>query len=619
MQFLKGVDKDNIMLVNLIYHKGGKHTEYTDYLDVIYKDLNTGEKFVKTIENPEIEIYFTKEEHRNYDYNKSFLELSQAEMHTCKYREVPFYIAKQAGDSHIKRIKQLIEMKNYAAIQNIHKYPYVFGSDYDIENWYRIQWVLNYDNDKPKPITKSFLDIEADTINVEGFPRGGECPINAISIVDEESKSCYTFLLENDKNPQIQEFKDNIESFIEELHVAFDESYGEFKYNIFMYDNEKKLLIDTFKLINTLKRDFLMIWNAGFDIPYIIARLKELGLDPIEVMCHKDFKIKELYYKKDYNNFAIANKGDYFTISSYTVFLDQMIVYAGLRKGQSELRSHNLNAIAEIEIKDNKLDYSEEADIKTLPYVNYKKFVMYNIKDVLLQYGIERKTHDIDNIYQRAYTNATCYQKIFKQTVFLKNRAYLEYYKQGLIIGNNVNIEYGLTKEDKDKEKKNKFDGALVADPLLNCHTGIKVLGQQSMYIFDNVVDMDFSSMYPHIIIAFNIAPNCMIGKLIINKKLEEVINDTMTDLTTYVEVETDEGESEIKNEDEKYDAGKDFVDNMLIGNVANMGVKWFNLPDIHELDSMIRKEFGIDRTKKFMIHKEHYNNYYADGLKIII
>ena len=34
------------------------------------------------------------------------------------------------------------------------------------------------------------------------------------------------------------------------------------------------------------------------------------------------------------------------------------------------------------------------------------------------------------------------------------------------------------------------------------------------MYVFDNVVDMDFSSMYPHIIITFNVAPNTMIGKL---------------------------------------------------------------------------------------------------------
>ncbi|MNW67435.1 hypothetical protein D3C74_460200 [compost metagenome] len=38
---------------------------------------------------------------------------------------------------------------------------------------------------------------------------------------------------------------------------------------------------------------------------------------------------------------------------------------------------------------------------------------------MLLQLGIERRTNDVDSIYQRAYSNATKYEKIFKQTVQL--------------------------------------------------------------------------------------------------------------------------------------------------------------------------------------------------------
>ena len=45
------------------------------------------------------------------------------------------------------------------------------------------------------------------------------------------------------------------------------------------------------------------------------------------------------------------------------------------------LRSKKLNDVGMSELKDTKLDYSEEANIKTLPYVDYKKFVKYNIKD----------------------------------------------------------------------------------------------------------------------------------------------------------------------------------------------------------------------------------------------
>ena len=39
--------------------------------------------------------------------------------------------------------------------------------------------------------------------------------------------------------------------------------------------------------------------------------------------------------------------------------------------------------------------FVDEANIKTLPYVDYEKFVMYNIKDVLLQFGIENKCKDL--------------------------------------------------------------------------------------------------------------------------------------------------------------------------------------------------------------------------------
>lgn len=599
MKILDHLDSENIMLVNLIYHSPKKDYDYKDYLDIIYKDLRTGEKKLHTIEEPEIEIYFAKEEARDYDYNKSFIEFKDVEMHRCKYKDLPFYIAKVAGQEYVNYIKNAIQTNNSSKIKNIHKYKYVFGSDYDIENWYKIQWFLNNHNDKEKPLTKMFLDIEVDSIDIEGFPSDGDCPINAVTIVDEESMTSFTFLLRNERNTQIKQFENNVDEVVQEMNDMFEESYGKIEYRFYMYDDERDMLVDVFKLINTLKRDFLLVWNMSFDIPYIIARLKRLGLDPVKVMCHKDFKIKELYYKKDHKNFQVQNKSDYFVISSYTVYLDQMIVYAALRKGQGELRSFSLNSVAKEEIGDEKLDYSEDANIKTLPYVDYKKFVIYNIKDVLLQLGIERKTKDIENVYLRAYTNATTYEKVFKQTVFLKNRAYIEYYKQGLIIGNNVNIDYGMDSEKEEEDDDEKFDGALVAEPTLNDYTGIELFGP-SMYIFDNVVDMDFSSMYPNTIISFNVAPNTMIGKLIIGEEDIQNVYKTAAD----------------KN-GKKEDLGKDFVDNLLTGNVLNMGTKWFNLPSTLELSKLVEEEFNVKRRKVYKVNDELFNKYYLEGVVI--
>ena len=121
--------------------------------------------------------------------------------------------------------------------------------------------------------------------------------------------------------------------------------------------------------------------NINVDANFIIDRINVLGYDPKDIICHRDFPVKQLFYHKDRNNFDIKNKGDYFKVSSYTVYLDQMLSYVGLRKGQGELKSFALNAVAKEEIGDEKLDYSEDANIKTLPYVDYKKFVIYNIKD----------------------------------------------------------------------------------------------------------------------------------------------------------------------------------------------------------------------------------------------
>lgn len=592
MKFLNpNVDKDDIMLINMIYHPPRKDNDREDTLDIIYKTISTGEKHIKSIKIPEIEIYFAKEQYRDYTHNKTFMEIDRCDKHKCEYRKLTRYIAECAGPDYVNEYKRMLESGQFRDIQKFHTYPYVFGSDIGIEAFYRTQWLLEYDNDKPKRLTKLFLDIEVDTIDMVGFCRDGECPINAVTIIDDTDMRSYTFLLNNEKNPQIQEFINNIDDFVSELHDMFDPSYGVFDYKIFMYDSESEMLISIFKLINMLKRDMCFIWNGcGFDIPYLIARLQRLGLDPADVMCHPDFKNKLCYFKEDTKNFAIANKAHIFKLSSYTKYVDQMVLYAATRKGMSELRSHALNFIGRLELDDEKLDYTDEANIKTLPYVNYKKFVAYNIKDVLLQYGIEHKVSDGDGLYLRSYSNCTEYDSVFKQTVMLKCRAYYEYLLQGNIIGNNVNIFV--------IDSGGGFTGAVVGNPLLNSNTGIELFGLPSMYIFDDVIDMDFSAMYPYVIIVFNIERNTMYGKLYIEGFNDErydhlFIDDQITDINT-----DDDDDANDEEYDPAYDSGKDFMDNYLTGDNISLGHKWFNLPNFTDINKKFVEKFGIGEVR---------------------
>lgn len=578
MKFLGNIDPDKFMFLNAIYTRP-RERGASDTIFIVYKNRETGEKLLKTIDEPEMDYYITKEEYRDYDYHKDFMPLEQVEKRTSKFKNIAFDIANEAGANYTNYLQNCIQSRNFSDMRKIHgMYNYVYGSDYPIETWYKIQYGLEYGSENFNyPLTKQFLDIEVDGINVEGFPKPEDCPINAITIIDEPSRISYTFLLRNDKNPQIQEFEDTLDDFKKELHQLFDESYGEFEYKFLMYDekDEIKMIVDLFKLINTLKRDFLLIWNMPFDIGYIHKRIEVLGYDPNEIMTHKDFKNRVAYLIGSRTK-IVAERTDRFVCSSYTTFLDQCRDYAGLRKGGGVIRSHKLNDIGRLEIGDEKINYSEDANIKTLPYVNYKRFVIYNIKDVLLQLGIDKKTSDLDNLYLRTIKSVTPYEKAFKQTTFLKNNAYRSFFQQGFIVANNkpmdenhnnyVTLVENPSEEDEEDEQ---FAGALVANPELNGNNGIYIYGLSSKYIYDFVVDEDFSAMYPSTIIGFNIAASTLIGKLVI-----EGMN-----LDNVKQFYVLEGKDIVR-----FDAGREFIENYLCENTGIVGNVYFNLPTLEDM-----------------------------------
>ena len=91
---------------------------------------------------------------------------------------------------------------------------------------------------------------------------------------------------------------------------------------------------------------------------------------------------------------------------------------------------------------------------------------------------IERKTKDLEAIFQRAYDNATDYDAVFSQTIFLKNRVFLDYYRNlDIIKGNNINISYNSAEEDAKKqqmEEENEGDYELDEN------------GEPDLSLFDN-------------------------------------------------------------------------------------------------------------------------------------
>lgn len=516
---------DNITIMNTLFRRGQDPTDnkFKEFLTIVYKDLDTGQKHMEEIVDPEYEYFIAKPEHRA-EYNRLFIEKENAEAVLVPYKDLEKDIAKRVGLTEF--FYDNIRNGNKRENNKLHLHPDVFNSDMHIEDHIRYRFGKLYKNE-PCSITKAYFDIETDTIKMMGdFPEPGECPINAISLICQEQKQVYVFLLRNKANPQIEEFEKTVAdgSIFKELEDFVIDAVGGpemaakyntyFKYNFLFYDedDEINLIKDLFNALNSYKPDFALAWNMGFDVPYIIERIRRLGYAPEDIMCHPDFKYKSAsYFVDERMKSEFAERGDFALISSYTTFLDQMIHFASRRKGQNKFISFTLDFIGEAVAKVKKLDYKDiTTNISELPYKSYKTFVFYNIMDTIVQYCIEHMTGDIDYVFSKCNMNNTRYPKAHRQTVYLTNRGIKEFYNtdDGYIMGNNAN--------KFNPPPNGKFPGAFVGDPLkTNGHSRLRIYNRL-IDVFDNCDDFDYSSLYPSLIRQFNIAPNTQIGMVII-------------------------------------------------------------------------------------------------------
>lgn len=576
----------DITILNTMYLYGekqdnGKYSK--DKMIITYIDNNTRQKKCQLIEQPDYEYFKLKDNVLKKDYNEFFADINNVDAVRVPYNNLEKHLAEVTGND--KEFYDNIKNGNRYANKMMHiKDTSIFNSDMNIEDHYRYRFNKLYKNDLV-PIRKGFFDIEADIINMVGdFPEMGECPVNAITYIDNHKNKCYTFLLRNQDNPQIQEFEDSLKfGLFDELrefivdHVggpkkAWKYGIDKLDYEMYFYDDEIKLIHDFFLLVNKNEPDFLLAWNMSFDIPYMIARLESYyGIPAGDIMCHEDFPVKiARYYVDTRNQNDLPERGDFATIGSKTVYLDQMIHFMSRRKG-TNFDSAKLDYIGELTVGVKKYDYSHiTTNIAELPWKDYKTFVFYNIMDVIVQVCIEAKAQDIDYIFAKALSNNTRYQKVHRQTVFLVNRATQSFYDNGYIIGNNAN--------KFNPKPQSKFPGALVGDPTHNSDysklkingyavenisgnklnvTDMKVKWLQKMLIekhseyiengklnlkyltpherelveglpiniCDNMIDLDYSSLYPSTEREYNMAPNTQIGRIIIDQKVHDKEN----------------------------------------------------------------------------------------------
>lgn len=563
-----------LSLLNTIYHYPRKD-KYGKWqpgaIDLIIKDNNSGEKFLETVVDPMYEYYMLLDNVEVPNYN-----LEYAMKEDCKCVIVPYSQLQKDIAERLGKLNQFYENcrnGNRAANKTMCNYaPNILMSDMDIEDNIRFQFSHTYENNYTKP-SKSYLDIEADVINCKGdFVELGECPINAVSFIDDQSLVIHSFLLRNDKNPLIAKFEEETKSPM--LHMRLKQflinAVGgteqakkykvdkmEVKFHFYDEKDEIVMLQHLFNYINNLKPDFVLAWNMAFDIPYIIQRIINLGYNPKDILCHPDFRYKEVSYLIDERNqFNYEERNDFAKISSYSVYLDQMIHFASRRKGQSAIANYRLDYIGQITCGVKKLDYSHiTKNLAELPYKDYETFVFYNIMDTIVQYCIEYKVNDINSAYNNVLLDNTRWSKIYRQTVYLKNRAAKSYYNYGMIIGNNVN----------QNTPKVSFPGAFVADPKLNSDYSKKHINGRPVSIYDNLDDFDYKALYPSITSEFNMSKTTLIGHVNIPDKVYEF-------------------ENRFHRDDIKWKREAQFMDDLQSHNWIEFFNRWFHFAGYEEM-----------------------------------
>lgn len=561
----------NLTIMNLFYKYQGKDqsgNKTKDFATLIYKDNVTGRKYHQTFHEPKYTYYLAKPEIQIEDYNRHFIEIEKTNPVTCKWNELYKSIAEETGN--LDLFKDNLRSGNFKANKLFLTHPRVFGADMPILNYMRSEFNSTYQN-PVCPITIGFFDTEADGINADSDDLViGRDPTIMISMFFTGTNTMYSFIRRDSNNPLIEELEvglqNDFESYKEKFkdYVKFDlgsdekiKKYGlsDINLSVGFFDTELDMIVSFFEHVKKLSPDFLLAWNMGYDIPQLIARLQANGVDPASVICDQEFENKFCNYIVDERNKnEPEERCDFADIASYTTYLDQMILYASRRKGQSAVSSFSLDNIGTIECGVQKLDYHDiTTNITKFPYLDFERFWIYNMIDVIVQVCIEMQTGDLRYVFNNVIEMNTPYQKIFRQTVYLAAKG-ADFYKshENVIMGENIN-KFG----EKPTEK---FGGAFVADPTkLSTRNKVKANGK-FINKFNNGNDFDYKRLYPSLLQEFNMAPNTQVGKILID-------NSPYTDIPEL-----------------KIDSGGSFVENLASYNFIEFCHRWLHMANIEQM-----------------------------------
>ena len=265
----------------------------------------------------------------------------------------------------------------------------------------------------------------------------------------------------------------------------YDTSKSEKPVEYYWCETEAELLMSFLKWWNDpfMQPDVVTGWNSKlFDMVYIVNRIKNtIGEDYVKKLSP--------WGKVDLRPVRMMNK----EVQAYDVMGIQQLDYLDLFKkfgykyGAQE--SYKLDHIAHVVLGERKLSYEEYGNLFTLYKHDFQKFIDYNIKDVELVERLEDKTGLITLAMTMAYKAGVNYDQTFGTTSIWDTFIY------------RVLADRKIAVPQKKHSEKTDLGGGHVKPPVTGRH--------------DWICSFDLNSLYPHLIMQYNMSPETIINEQI--------------------------------------------------------------------------------------------------------
>jgi DNA polymerase elongation subunit (family B) len=341
----------------------------------------------------------------------------------------------------------------------------------DVDKCTRVLIDLYKEHDNaPKSHNIVYFDIECEiggTLTSE-YIKSAPTKMTSVSIYDNTTQKWYCLILD-----EKQELTFRIEGNKE----------------IRPYKTEAELLLSFLDLWEEIDPTIISGWNSGFfDVPYIYYRMcnvigatQALRLSPIRKLNFTEWDISQPIEIGGINH------------------LDYLLLFKKYIVKQEP--SYKLGDIGEKYVKLGKIEYDTSLD--KLFRENIDKFIEYNLRDVEIITELEKKLKFIDLTVNICHLCHVPYEQIYLSTV-LNDGAILTYLKRKNIVSPNkpTTINPALKESTKDE-----YAGGYLKDPTPG--------------LYEWVIDLDFTSLYPSIIRSLNIGIETLVGRIVNSGKYD--------------------------------------------------------------------------------------------------